>query len=87
MKGILNIQGRRKKLCNRQACVKGAVVLCLLAFFLQAALSMRQKSVTFDETYHLISGYTYLQTGDFRLGIDHPPLLRILAALPLLWLN
>ncbi|RMF94123.1 MAG: phospholipid carrier-dependent glycosyltransferase, partial [Nitrospinota bacterium] len=38
-------------------------------------------------TYHLISGYTYLQTGDFRLGIDHPPLLRILAALPLLWLN
>ena len=37
-----------------------------------------------DETVHLVAGYTYLATGDYRLNPEHPPLLKKLAALPLL---
>jgi hypothetical protein len=48
-----------------------------------AASSVR-KSAAFDETYHLTSGYAYLQTGDPRLSWEHPPLAQALAALPLL---
>ena len=42
------------------------------------------ESPTYDEPYHLAAGYTSLVERDFRLGPDHPPLLRMVAALPLL---
>jgi len=48
---------------------------------------MRQKSMTSDEIYSLISGYAYLKLGDFRLGNDHPPLGRYIIALGLLPLD
>ncbi len=41
------------------------------------------ESPTYDEPYHLAAGYTSLVRRDFRLGPDHPPLLRMIAALPL----
>jgi hypothetical protein len=41
-------------------------------------------SQTYDEAAHLVAGYSYLATGDFRLGSDHPPLIKELQALPLL---
>jgi hypothetical protein len=43
-----------------------------------------RKSATFDEPYHLVAGYAYLRTGDPRLSWEHPPLVDVLAALPLL---
>ena len=54
-----------------------AVLLLLVALFLQSLLSMRLLSATFDETTHLPSGYVYLTTGDFRLNPQHPPLPRL----------
>ena len=45
---------------------------------------MRLLSATSDEVTHLPSGYTYLRTGDFRLNPQHPPLVKLLCALPLL---
>ena len=42
-----------------------------------------RKSAAFDEQYHLAAGYSYLKTGDFRLATTHPPLVGLLAALPL----
>ena len=48
------------------------------------AASSAQKSAAFDETYHLVSGYAYLRTGDPRLSWEHPPVAQVLAALPLL---
>src|SRR3989338_8471820 len=44
-------------------------------------------SATFDEVAHIGAGYTYLKYQDGRLNPDHPPLLKSLAALPLLFLN
>lgn len=37
-----------------------------------------------DELPHIPAGYTYLTELDFRLNPEHPPLLKALAALPLL---
>jgi hypothetical protein len=57
---------------------------------LMAALglsSMRGSSATSDEVTHLPAGYTYLVTGDHRLNPQHPPLVKMLAALPLLALQ
>jgi 4-amino-4-deoxy-L-arabinose transferase-like glycosyltransferase len=40
-----------------------------------------------DEPVELAAGYSYLRTGDFRMNPEHPPLAKILAALPLLALH
>ena len=40
-----------------------------------------------DEPLELAAGYSYLKTGDFRMNPEHPPLAKILAALPLLALH
>jgi 4-amino-4-deoxy-L-arabinose transferase-like glycosyltransferase len=48
---------------------------------------MRLLSPTHDETTHLPSGFTYLKTGQFRLNPEHPPLVKIVSALPLLALH
>jgi hypothetical protein len=41
-------------------------------------------SQTMDEGIHLLAGYAYLKTGDYRLDPEHPPLGVVLNALPLL---
>jgi hypothetical protein len=61
------------------------VVLLLGAFAAQAITSMAQKCPVYDETVHLPAGYSYLKTGDFRINPEHPPLAKMLAALPLLF--
>jgi hypothetical protein len=52
-----------------------------------AVTSMRVKSAVFDEGAHLPAGYTYLVFGDHRLNPEHPPLVKLLAAAPLLLLD
>lgn len=47
-------------------------------------MSMRIKSPTVDEPAHLTSGYLHLTQQEFRFGQEHPPLIKSLAALPLL---
>ncbi len=44
---------------------------------------IRATSATCDEVAHLPAGYTYLVSGDFRLNPEHPPLAKMLAAIPL----
>ena len=43
-----------------------------------------QESPTNDEPVHLTAGYVYLTTGQYDMDIVHPPLGRVIAALPLL---
>ncbi len=59
-------------------------VLLLLAFFAQVATAARETSITLDEPLHIASGYACLLTGDYRLVEEHPPLLKMLQAAPLL---
>jgi 4-amino-4-deoxy-L-arabinose transferase-like glycosyltransferase len=56
----------------------------LLAFMavLAGGAALRE-SVTIDEVSHIASGVTYLQRLDLRMNPEHPPLPKMLAALPL----
>lgn len=46
--------------------------------------SIVQESATYDEGVHLASGYRYWKTGSFALNTEHPPLQKLLSAVPLL---
>jgi hypothetical protein len=50
-------------------------------------VAMSQETTTFDEVAHLGAGYSYLVRGDYRLNSEHPPLAKILNAMPLLGLR
>jgi 4-amino-4-deoxy-L-arabinose transferase-like glycosyltransferase len=65
----------------------GPVVLLLAVFAAQCLLAMPHMSPTSDEVPHLAAGYACLKTGDYRLNAEHPPAVKLLAALPLLALD
>jgi hypothetical protein len=56
----------------------------LLGFFAQVLAASLIKTPTFDEPAHIGAGFSYLKTGDFRVNLQHPPLLKEIGALPLL---
>jgi len=60
-------------------------VVCLLAIFeAELLISVHRESQTADESVHLYAGYTYWKRADFGINPEHPPLLKLVAALPLL---
>lgn len=56
----------------------------LIFFFLLATTAARGKSATYDESVHLYSGWRILTAGDFTTNHEHPPLMKAIAASPLL---
>jgi hypothetical protein len=66
--------------------MRTAIVLVIFAavFIGLTVSSYRQDSATIDEPQHLTFGYAALKLRDYRLDIEHPPFLRMWAALPLL---
>ncbi len=64
------------------------IALALLMIFFVVSLKLTiDDSVTFDETAHISAAYSYVSERDYRLNPEHPPLLKVLAGLPLLALN
>jgi tetratricopeptide (TPR) repeat protein len=61
-----------------------AAVPLFLVLALELALAAPRLSQTFDEADHLFAGYRYWKCGDFGLNPEHPPLAKLVAALPLL---
>jgi len=59
-----------------------AGVLLLFMAILAGGAALRE-SATIDESAHIGAGVSYLQTLDLRLNEEHPPLPKVLAALPL----
>ena len=57
--------------------------LLLLGMGVLAGGAALRESVTIDEVAHIGAGVTYLQKFDLRFNPEHPPLPKILAALPL----
>src|SRR5215469_6321649 len=45
---------------------------------------MRRETQTWDEACHIFAGYSYWTRGDFSMNPEHPPLVKLLASLPLL---
>src|SRR3989338_803925 len=70
---------------NRQTNIIASVLLIFV--FVITVASMSGDSVTMDEVAHLPSGYSYLTQKDMRLNPEHPPLVKDLAAIPLLFIN
>src|SRR4026207_1792573 len=69
---------------NIPGTVFSAVAGALLMFMaILAGGSALRESVTIDEVAHIGAGVSYLQRLDLRLNEEHPPLPKILAALPL----
>ena len=60
-----------------------AAVLLLALMALLAGGAARRESVTFDEIAHIGAGVSYLQKLDMRMNEEHPPLAKVVAALPL----
>jgi 4-amino-4-deoxy-L-arabinose transferase-like glycosyltransferase len=68
----------------RRAWVAAGVACLLSVLILQLALAGRANSITWDEDDHLYAGYMSWKHGDFGLNPEHPPLVKLLAAVPLL---
>ncbi|MBW2308134.1 MAG: glycosyltransferase family 39 protein [Deltaproteobacteria bacterium] len=61
--------------------------LLLAVLMILCVSSIREKSITYDETAHLPAGYSYWKTGNFKLNVEHPPLVKLIAAIPLLFMD
>jgi len=68
----------------RKRTVAIVLVVFAVAFGSLEVFSYTHLSATFDEPGHLAAGYAALANSDYRLDIEHPPLVRMWAALPLL---
>lgn len=60
----------------------GIAIFGVISFLLAST-----NSLTFDERAHIPAGYSYVRYGDIRLNPEHPPFLKDLAGLPLLFLQ
>lgn len=64
------------------------VCACLLLGMSGTMLAViSRKSITNDEVVIIPAGYYHLAAGNFQILVDHPPLARMYAALPLLFLQ
>lgn len=78
----------RQRECNMKKYFIYIIVSLLLAqMFVLAVLSMKNDSATRDELPHIVAGYSYLTKQDYRLNPEHPPLLKELSAMPLLFIK
>jgi len=66
------------------AFVVGALILIYWAQMIHA---IRGESLTWDEGDHIFAGYESLKTHDFGFNPEHPPMVKMIAALPLLPLD
>lgn len=61
----------------------GAAFL-LLTLLCELTFSVRQQSLSWDEGNHIFAGYMSWKKSDFGINPEHPPLVKALAAIPLL---
>jgi 4-amino-4-deoxy-L-arabinose transferase-like glycosyltransferase len=59
----------------------------ILIFWLQMLHAIAGESLTWDEGDHIFAGYESLKTHDFGLNPEHPPMVKMIGALPLLPLD
>ncbi len=69
------------KTSPRYAPAAAGLLLAMMA--LLAGGAARHESVAVDEIAHIGAGVSYLQKLDMRMNEEHPPLAKVLAALPL----
>ncbi len=63
--------------------VWGFALLLLGIMAAEMAGSAQRESLSWDEGDHLFAGYMSLRTGDFGFNPEHPPMAKMVAALPM----
>ena len=63
------------------------VVVLLLTMVVEVGLSTRQQSPSWDEGDHIYAGYMNWMNGEYTLNPEHPPLVKLVATLPLVPLD
>lgn len=73
----------------RTSSVRATVVAIAIvtAALVWQSIGAWQDSQTADEAAHLGAGISYWQSGQFRMNPEHPPLMKLLAALPVITLT
>ena len=61
-----------------------AVLSLLLIMAGEIVFSVRGESLSWDEGDHIFAGYMSLKTHDYGLNPEHPPMVKMVAALPLM---
>ena len=56
----------------------------MLVLLIELIVPAYRQSATFDEGCHTLAGYSYWTRGDFGINPENPPLVKLLAAVPLL---
>ncbi len=63
------------------------MLLFAAVFITLTVSSYTRESATWDEPQHVVTGYSALKFHDYRTDPEHPPFLRMWAALPMLMLD
>jgi len=67
-----------------------STIVAILLLFLMASLMLYRaqlETTIVDESPHIVAGYAYNNLQDYRLNPEHPPLIKMVAALPLSFKN
>jgi Dolichyl-phosphate-mannose-protein mannosyltransferase len=67
-----------------KARVRLAVIGLLAVQAALIAIAVHRESLTWDEEDHMYAGYRMWKNGDYGLNPEHPPLVKLLATLPVL---
>ncbi len=72
---------------SRNAKIVFAIISVSLfaVFAFQVVYHAVRTSATVDEPAHILAGYRHLQCGDYGINPEHPPMLKMLATVPLLF--
>lgn len=68
---------------NKTANIVATVLFSLMTVL--SVFSMKNDSLTFDELAHIPAGYSYVKYQDYRVNPEHPPLIKSLSGIPLLF--
>jgi len=64
------------------------IIVVVMAFFtIVSVLNAKNDAAIYDEVAHIPAGYSYLTQHDTRLNPEHPPLIKDMAAIPLLFMH
>jgi tetratricopeptide (TPR) repeat protein len=67
--------------------ILGGVIALLAVFWLQLMFSVRRESISWDEPDHTYAGYMSWKAHDFGVNPEHPPLVKGIAAIPILGMD
>ncbi|MCR4323030.1 MAG: hypothetical protein NUV61_02995, partial [Candidatus Azambacteria bacterium] len=66
---------------------RATALLLLFGMFMLMYVTGPQEAAVMDEIAHIPAGYSYVQYQDMRINPEHPPLLKDISGLPLLFLD